>query len=492
MKIARLNHARRTALAAVLGGATLALLTGCMVGPDYQRPGDTTSTHYDTVAEQQLDHARADGAPRVGFDATIDADWWTLFHSPRLDAVVKKAIDGNLDLDAANATIAQADEAIAAAGGALQPQVGFGAQGGRQRTGFGAGRATSNVYSVGPTVSFDLDLFGGTRRTIEETTAVADIQRHRFDAAYLTVTGDVVTQAIQLASARAQIDAVNDLLATDRHNLALVQGAKTYGSATKGDIALAQSQLAQDETLLPPLAQQRDTAKHALSVLAGQGPADWVPPDFDLADFKLPAELPLSVPSELARQRPDILAAESQLHAASAAIGVATADLYPHLQLSGALTQASAGAGVGTLWGIVGALTGPVFDGGTRQANRRASVDAYQVSLANYRQTLLVSLGQVADVLQGIDHDAEEYAAQGRALDAAEASLQLSQEGFRAGDASVLAVLDAQRARQRALIGQIRARTAQYLDAVQLTVALGGRSDKAFLRRAGEAAPTAP
>ncbi|MGF6495679.1 NodT family efflux transporter outer membrane factor (OMF) lipoprotein [Luteibacter sp. 621] len=484
MKTARLNHARRTALAAVLGSATLAFLTGCMVGPDYQRPGDTASAHYDVDAEQSLGHARADTAPQVSFDAAIDADWWTLFKSPRLNEVVKKAIDGNLTLDAANATIAQANEAIAAAGGALSPQVAFTADAGRQRAGFGAGRSTSNVYGVGPTVSFDFDLFGGTHRRVEEATALADLQRHHFDAAYLTVTGDVVTEAIKLASARAQMAAVEALLATDRHNLALVTSAQGFGSATRADIALAQSQLAQDETLLPPLAQQRDVARHALSVLAGKGPADWVPPDFDMADFTLPAELPLSVPSELARQRPDILAAESRLHAASAAIGVATADMYPHLQLSGALTQASAGAGVGTLWGIVGSLVGPVFEGGTLKANRRGAIDAYDAALADYRQTLLSSLGQVADVLQGIGHDAEEYAAQGRALDAAETSLTLSQEGFRVGDASLLAVLDAQRARQRALIGQIQARTAQYLDAVQLTVALGGRSENAFLRKA--------
>jgi len=483
MKTARLNHARRTALAAVLGSATLAFLTGCMVGPDYQRPGDTASAHYDVDAEQSLGHARADTAPQVSFDATIDADWWTLFKSPRLNEVVKKAIDGNLTLDAANATIAQANEAIAAAGGALSPQVAFTADAGRQRTGFGAGRSTSNVYGVGPTVSFDFDLFGGTHRRVEEATALADLQRHHFDAAYLTVTGDIVTDAIKLASARAQMAAVEALLATDRHNLALVTSAQRFGSATRADIALAQSQLAQDETLLPPLAQQRDVARHALSVLAGKGPADWVPPDFDMAEFTLPAELPLSVPSELARQRPDILAAESRLHAASAAIGVATADMYPHLQLSGALAQASAGAGVGTLWGIIGSLAGPVFDGGTLKANRRGAIDAYDSALANYRQTLLSSLGQVADVLQGIGHDAEEYAAQGRALDAAETSLTLSQEGFRAGDASLLAVLDAQRARQRALIGQVQARTAQYLDAVQLTVALGGRSEQAFLRK---------
>jgi NodT family efflux transporter outer membrane factor (OMF) lipoprotein len=469
------TQATRSALASSL----LVLLSACMVGPNFEKPAAPASQHYDTQAEQQLAGTGGPaGAQHVDFDKKVDGDWWTTFGSAKLDQMMHKAIDGNLDLEAADATIAQASEAIASAAGGLSPQVGFGAQGGRQRA---AGVPTGNFYSVGPQVSFDFDLFGGTKRLVEERTALADLQKHRFDAAYLTVTGDVASQAFLLASARAQIEAVQSLLANDRKNLDLVRTAHQYGSATQVDIALATTQLAQDETLLPPLAQQRDTARHALSVLAGKGPADWVAPDFDLSDFALPGDLPVSLPSEMARERPDILEAEAQLHAASAAIGVATADLYPHLTLSASLSQA--GPGIGTLWGLAAGLTGPLFDGGTLKANQRGSVDGYKASLAGYQQTVIKSLGQVADVLQAINHDSEEYAAQERALNAAQASLQLNREGYQAGEIGVLQVLDAERAYQRALIDQIRAKTAQYLDTAQLSVALGGNSSGAFERR---------
>lgn len=455
----------------VVVASTCTLLSACMVGPDFERPVAPASQHYDVDAEHQL---------AIVLDKKIEGDWWAAFGSAKLDAVMHKAIDGNFDLEQADATIAQADEAVTAAGGALSPQADFGAQAGRQRVG-GPKPATGNYYAVGPRVSFDFDIFGGTKREVEERAALAELQRHRFNAAYLTVTGDVASQAFLLASTRAQIDAVQSLLANDRKNLDLVRTAHQYGSATQVDIALATTQLAQDETLLPPLAQQRDAARHALSILAGKGPADWIPPDFDLSDFTLPPNLPVSLPSEVARERPDILQAEAELHAASAAIGVATADLYPHLTLSASLTQVAPGPVA--LWGIAAGLTGPLLNGGTLQANRRASVDGYKASLAGYKQTVVKALGQVADVLQAVNHDAEEVAAQERALNAAEASLRLNREDYRAGEIGVLQVLDAERAYQRALIGQVRAKTAQYLDTAQLYVALGGNASGAFERR---------
>jgi outer membrane protein TolC len=217
-----------------------------------------------------------------------------------------------------------------------------------------------------------------------------------------------------------------------------------------------------------------------------------VAPDFDLADFTLPLELPVSLPSEVAHDRPDILAAESQLHAASAAIGVATANLYPHLQLSAALSEATTDPGVGPLWAVAAGLTGPLFHGGTLKAEQRAAIDDYQASLARYQQTVIKSLGQVADVLQAINHDAEEYSAQEQALNAAEVSLRLSREGYRAGELGVLQVLDAERSYQQALLGQIRAKTAQYLDTTQLSVVLGGNSSGAFERRTAQVSMAPP
>lgn len=474
MKRVQSLPSRRLARTITLAVAVSLLLSACMVGPDFERPAAPSTQHYDAQAEQALDG-------NIAFGKQAQGDWWSTLGSGKLDEVMRKAIAGNLNLRAADATIAQANEAVASVAGGLSPQVGFGAGGGRQRASNGAGVDVSNFYAVGPQVSFDFDLFGGTKRKVEERRALAELEQHRFDAAYLTVTGDVATQAIRLASARAQIEAVQVLIADDQKNLDLVRKAHEYGTATQVDIALATTQLAQDETLLPPLAQQRDVARHALAILVGKSPGDWAAPDFDLGDFALPQNLPVSLPSELARERPDILAAEAQLQAASADIGVATADLYPHLTLSASLTQA--GPGIGTLWGLAAGLTGPLFDGGTRQANRRASEDGYQASLAGYRQTVITSLGQVADVLQAVQHDSEEYAAQERALNAAQSSLRLNQQGYRVGETGVLQVLDAERGYQRALIGQIQANTARHLDTVQLSLALGGHANGAFEQR---------
>ncbi|HTV85844.1 MAG TPA: efflux transporter outer membrane subunit [Dyella sp.] len=473
MKLITSKLLKRVARTTLVPTALSLLLSACMVGPNFERPAAPATRHYDAHAEQALSGANTSAdVQHVDIGKKMQGDWWLALGSPKLDGVMQRAIAGNLDLEAADATIAQADQAVAAAQGALRPQVDMGAQGGRERANVGTENVTTHFYAVGPQVSFDLDIFGGNKRRVEESTALAELQRHKFDAAYLTVTGNVANEAIELASARAQIDAVNVLIADDQKNLQLVTTAHRVGSATQVDVALANTQLAQDQTLLPPLVQRRDVARHALSILVGKSPGDWTAPDFNLSDFALPQAMPVSLPSELVRNRPDILEAEAELHASSAAIGVATADMYPHLTLSSALS----GSGVGTLWSVAGALAGPLYAGGTLKANQRASVDAYKASLANYRQTVIQSFGQVADVLQAVDHDAEEYAAQERALSAADTSLRLNRQGYEVGETGVLQVLDAQRSYQRALIGQIQANTARYLDTVQLSIALGGNA----------------
>jgi NodT family efflux transporter outer membrane factor (OMF) lipoprotein len=472
--------------------SAVALFSGCTVGPNYTRPAGPVSEQYDQQAQKQLSEAGGPiDAQRISVGQTINGDWWSVFSSAKLDQVMHNAIDGNFDLAAADATIAQANEAVIGARGGLYPQIDYGAELGRQRADAGGllKPATASYYAVGPVANFDFDVFGGTKRLVEKQAALADFQKHRYDAAYLTLTGDIADQALLLASARAQIGAVQILLADDRKNLELTRIARITGSVAEVDVALAETQLSLDQTLLPPLAQQCAVARHALSVLAGKGPNDWVPPDFDLTDFTLPPNLPLTLPSEVARNRPDLLEAAAELHAASAAIGVATADLYPHLTLSGFITQTAGGAsspfGPATaLWGIGAELAGPFFHGGTLKANRRGAIDAYKASLDIYRQTVVKSLGQVADVLQAIYHDAEEYSAQDRALNSAGVSLQLNRDGYREGEVSVLQVLDAERAYQQALLGHIRAKTAQYLDTTQLFVALGGNSAGAFQRRA--------
>nr|WP_160286800.1 efflux transporter outer membrane subunit [Pseudomonas knackmussii] len=459
--------------------ATFMALSACTVGPDFKTPAPSPSQHYDRQAEQSLGQGGGSGQ-RVDLGKPVSGDWWSAFGSTKLDAVVRRAIAGNLELAAADATIRQAAASVAAAQGALYPQVNLGAQGGRQRTHNGPEPTVANFYAIGPQVNFDLDAFGGTRRQIERQDALTELQKHRYEAAYLTLTGNVASQALLIASANAQIEAVQQLLANDAKNLELVRLAKLNGSTTQIDVSLAETRLAQDRTLLPPLAQQRDAARHALAILTGNGPADWAAPDFALTEFSLPSNVPLSLPSELARQRPDVLQAEAELHMASAEIGIATANLYPHVELSASLAMSAAGNGGAALWNLVAGVAGPLFDGGTREAERQASVAGYQASLAGYRQTLIQSFGQVADTLQAMNHDAEQGQAQADALQAAATSRQLNQQAYAQGENSVLQVLEAERAYEQALLGDIRARTARYLDTVQLFVALGGNSVGVF------------
>lgn len=464
--------------------SALMFLSACTVGPDFETPAASMSQHYDQQAEQRLGQSgKKIGEQHIDLGKKVNGECWSAFRSPELDKLVRRAIDGNLELVAADATIRQAASSVAAAEGALYPQVDFGAVAGRQRVHNAPEPSVSNFYGVGPRVGFDLDAFGGNKRLVEQQQGFADLQRHRYEAAYLTLTGDVASQALLLASANAQMEAVEKLLANDAKNLELVRMAHANGSTTQIDVSLAETRLAQDRTLLPPLAQQRDSARHALSILTGKGPGDWIAPDFKLAEFVLPANVPVSLPSEMAHDRPDVLQAEAELHMASAAVGVATANLYPHVTLSASLAQAASGNGGAALWGFAAGLAGPIFNGGTLKAERQAAVDGYKATLAGYQQTVIQSFGQVADTLQAINHHAEENLAQEDALRAAETSFSLNQQAYAQGENSILQVLEAERAYEQALLGQIRVKTAQYLDTVRLYVALGGNSVGVFEQR---------
>jgi NodT family efflux transporter outer membrane factor (OMF) lipoprotein len=477
----KFRHLSQTKIGAL---SVLTLLSACTVGPDFQTPAASPSQHYDQQAEQRLGQGgNTPGQQRIDLGKKVNGNWWLAFRSPKLDQLVRRAIDGNLELVAADATIRQAASSVAAAEGALYPQVDFAAVAGRQRVHNAKEPSASNFYAIGPRVGFDLDVFGGNKRQVEQQQAFTDLQKHRYEAAYLTLTGDVASQALLLASANAQIQAVEKLLANDTKNLDLVRRAHASGTTTQIDVSLAETQLAQDRTLLPPLAQQRDAARHALSILTGKGPGDWIAPDFDLAEFALPSNVPVSLPSEMAHDRPDVLQAEAELHMASAAVGVATANLYPRVTLSASLAQAASGNGGAALWGFAAGIAGPIFNGGTLQAERQAAVDGYKATLAGYQQTVINSFGQVADTLQAINHDAEQFRAQEDALQAAESSFRLNQQAYAQGENSILQVLEAERAYEQALLGHIRAKTAQHLDTVQLFVALGGNSVGVFEQR---------
>jgi NodT family efflux transporter outer membrane factor (OMF) lipoprotein len=452
-------------------------LGGCVSGPSFTTPASAVDS-YTSVPLTDLEAARqlAPGQP-------LPDPWWSLLHSPRLDATIQLALAGNQDLAAAQATLAEAGALAGVTANERYPRVQLDASAGRQKIGAASvgdqNFPTFTYYSIGPSISYVFDFAGGLRRGVEQQRALAEYQSHQVDAAHLSVSGNVALQALAAASARAQLRTLEALLADDDTDVQLVQTSLDAGSASRLDLLNAQSQRASDAALLPPIRHELAVATHALTLLAGRTPAEWAPPEFDLGDFEVPATLPLSVPSELAHRRPDIRAAEAQLHAATAAVGVSTANLYPRVTLQATASMQS--TGLGRLFdanseagGLSGGVTAPLFNHGALRARRQAAEAALLAARAHYRQVVLQSFAQVADALEALENDAQLLAALHTAQSTAAENLALTRESYVAGNATVLQVLTAERLNQQAQLGLVRAQAQRQTDTVKLLLALGG------------------
>lgn len=456
--------------------SVVVLLSSCAVGPDYKRPqAPPVKAYTATAVSTELVGGKNEPVQQLVTGKTISQRWWQLYRSPHLDRLLTQAIANSPDLAAAKATLAQAQETLLQSQGAYYPQLDLAASARRQHS----SGTSSNLYSVGADVSYAPDVFGGTRREVERATALVAYQHYQLAAAYLALTGNTVTQAIQIASVRQQLGAFRDIIRDDEHNLHLVTLSYKAGRAARSDVLTAQSQLASDRAQLPPLKQQLSVAQHALSVLVGKFPAQWPAPEFALNELNLPTALPVTVPSKLVRQRPDILAAEAQLHADSAAIGVAASQLYPNIQLSGALgvealTSANLFQSTNKFWNLVASLTAPIFHGGELAAQEQAAVYAFQASAATYQHTVLNAFAQVADLLRALGHDAELVGAQQNALEISQTALKLQRLSYAAGKSDVLQLLDAERSYQQARLGYARAVGQRLQDTAELFVAMGG------------------
>ena len=470
-----LEHA--TGLTSLFFAALLA--SGCASGDRYVRPADPSQTSYIQTP------AQVESAPPVSLGEEPPDAWWSLLGSDQVNQLVLLALKNNQSLAGARAHLAAARERIRAARGAWYPQVD--ASAGVQQTRFGATVLGSlakefplfSAYAAGPEVSYDLDVFGGTRARVAQAGAVAQYESAELGAVALSVSGNVVIELLEIATVRAQIRVVEEIVADDAHMLGLIRAAREAGAVSAMDVLSAQSQADHDRTLLPPLHQQLSAAQDALANLTGVAPADWTPIEMDLDAIRLAEKLPMVLPSELVRRRPDIGAAEAQLHAASAAVGVATADMYPHFTLTAQIgEQGLLGGGPSeTAWNLVGGLTAPIFHGGALMAQRRAAQDEYQAALATYQQAVLNAFSQVANTLQSLANDADSLRTQRQALDSATASLDLTRQGYAAGNAGYLQVLDAQRLHQQAQLGVVQASSQRCVDAVKLLLAAGGRID---------------
>lgn len=470
------------------GGAVAASLSACAaVGPNFKPPEAPALQGYAAPGEA------APNAQHVALGEAVASDWWSAFRSPQLDQVIRQAVAGNPSLQAADATLGEYRAELAAARGQQLPQADLNAAAERERLNFSAlgfsssffppglsipNNPTFPLYSVGATVSYNLDIWGGVRRGVEAASARAESQARQVDAAYLTLTGNVAAQAATIAALRAEMATVQDILADDRRNIELVQKAHAAGGVAESARVNASAQIASDSALLPPLQQQLSLARHSLAVLVGKAPAEWSPPDFDLAALPLPADIPVSLPSELVRQRPDILQAEAELHYATAEIGVQTAKLYPSINLSAALTQSALQPGNVFQWSsdayTLGAgLTAPIFHGGQLRAQRQEAVQAARAAAADYRSTVVKAFAQVADLLQALANDETALAAAQRQLDTAQSSLRLNRLAFQAGGQDLLPVVDSERQVNSARLTMVRLQAQRYLDTIQLFVATG-------------------
>ena len=485
MLILSLNRGARGALIGLTAGV---LATGCVaVGPNFRSPPAPAAAGYAMTGDD------VDPAGSAAIGDKVVADWWTLFRSPALDQLMRQAIADNRTLEAARARLSQARAATAGEGGRLTADASGGFKREQANLNAFSGGAFSglpslpgfsfptnpefNLYSIGTSVSYDLDLFGGARRRRESLAADAEAKARELDAAYLTLTGHVVQQALIIADASIQADALQDIVEHDQTALAMVQQSRAAGGSSAVDVVDAQAQLAQDAAALPAQHQRLAAARHALAVLVGKAPSEWSPPAFNAESGVLPAVLPVSVPSALVHGRPDILEAEARLHAATAQIGVAEAARYPKITLNGgynldSLTTHDLFAPTSASWAIGPALSVPLFHSGELKARQRAAEAAARAALADYQQTVLEAFAQVADVLQSIAHDNQVYAEQTRALSAAAQRLDAVRNSYRLGGVSALQVVNAERTWRRARLGVSQTASSRHSDAAMLLLAV--------------------
>jgi NodT family efflux transporter outer membrane factor (OMF) lipoprotein len=464
-----------------------ALLVGCAVGPNYHAPAAPETQGYtpdDLPSATQATAVSGGEAQRFAFGGDLPGQWWTLFGSEELDALIAQALKRYPDIAAQQAALRAARENVRAEQGVFVPQVQGAAN--QQRAKISGASISpgfpsfiTSLYQATVNVSYTFDVFGGERRTLEGLRAQVDNQTYQLEASVLTLTTNVAASAIGLAATREQIEVTRQIIAVEEQQLSVIERQYDSGVRTRADVLQQQSNLASVRATLPGLQQQSASYEHALAALTGQFPHEAAHVALKLSDLKLPEEVPVSLPSALVAQRPDIRAQAALMHQASANIGVATANMLPQLTLSGSvgdesLLWSSLLQGSSGVWSIASNVTQPLFAGGSLRAKRRAAVDLYDQASAQYRLVVLNAFQNVADTLTALDNDAQALKAQNDAVSAASSSFGLIQRQYQAGAVSYVTLLTAQQAYQQARIAYVRAVSSRFTDTVTLFQALGG------------------
>ena len=474
--------------AAPLGALSAILLAGCAVGPNFHSPpAPSVSGYSPTPMPTVTTSADAPGGGAQHFVSGLDipGEWWELFHSSALDALIAEALKANPDLASAQAALREANENVYAAEGGFFPDVTASFQAERQafsaaEFGESSGKSTTfNLVTPTLSVSYPLDVFGGVRRQVESYAATAEYERFELEAAYLTLTSNVVVAAIDEASLRGQIAATNDIIRIESDQLTVVEQQFELGAVAKSEVLSQQATLAATRATLPGLEKQLSETRDRLADLIGRYPSQAPETSFDLAGLTLPEQLPVSLPSQLVAERPDVGAADATLHAASANVGVAIANELPQFSISGEFGSMALGFGSlftpgTTIWSAVGGVATTVFDGGTLLHKKRAAVAAFDEAAAQYRSTVLAAFQNVADALHALQSDADALAAQVTAEQSAAASLDLARRQFALGAISYPTLLNAETSYEQARINLVQAEATRFADTAGLFQALGG------------------
>ena len=485
-----MGNPHRKKLAWIATAAAVAgLLAGCAVGPDFHPPdGPTAQTYVAGPQPSETVSAEGPGGSPQRLDPGMDipAQWWSLFRSAALDQLVRLALADSPTLAQARAKLKQAQEEFTAKAAATRyPTLDADISVTGQQVNLAAMGLTLipspdpfSLFNASVSVAYTLDLFGGNRRALEGLKAKVDYEGFELEAARQTLAANVVNAAVRQASLRAQIAILQDLLAAQSRQLAVTEERCRAGGVAQLDFQNQSLLLNQTRAKLPPLERQLLQVNHQLAIYLGREPAEARLDDFDLNSLSLPITLPLSLPSSLARQRPDIRAAEALWHQASANVGVATANLFPQITLSGNFAAQATDAGELlsgiNAWSFAANLMQPVFHGGELRARKRAAVAAYEEAAAAYRQTVLRGLQEVADTLAALDANARTLTTMADAAHHARSGYDIAQQQYELGGISHLALLDAQRQLLQAESDRIQAQAARYTDTAALLLALGG------------------
>jgi NodT family efflux transporter outer membrane factor (OMF) lipoprotein len=474
------------------GAALFALfgaLSACAVGPNFKRPPAPATPNYGTaVMEGQIAGADTAGGAtqKLVTDMDIPAQWWTLFQSPKLNRMVEQALKGNPDVGAAQAALRQAHELYSAQWTAFVPSVEGEVTGDRSK--FPAATLTSpttapndvyNLFTAQLTLSYVPDIFGGTRRAVEQAKAQAESTRFQLEATYLSLSSNVVVTAVQEASLRGQIAATTRLLELQRQVTDKVRKQRALGTASDLDVLAQEALEAQTAQTLPPLQKQLGQSRDSLTALLGRLPADEPRDIFDLQDLTLPTDLPVSVPSKLVEQRPDVRQAEENMHAASAAVGIATADLLPQFAInadvgSSALKLQNLFGPYTSFWDLGATLSQTLFDAGALIHKRRAAIAALDQAAAQYRGAVILACQNVADTLRALRSDADALQASEQSARAAKSAFDLAQKQKSIGTITMVAVLNAEQTYRQAELSLVQAQANRYADTAGLFQALGG------------------